>query len=137
MANGYGRTRPGPGRAALWFGWILSAAPILLMTAGAVMVFVGGPKMQDEFVNRFGYPATFAPVLGILEIVCVVLYAVPQTAVLGAIVITGYLGGAVATHVRISDPGYVIPLALGIVAWAGLFLREPRLRLLIPWRRRV
>jgi len=131
----YGGVRQSLGRVALWVGWILSAAPILLMAFGAAMVFVGSPQMRDEFVNRFGYSASFAPILGMLELGCVVLYAIPQTAVLGAIVMTGYLGGAVATHVRIGDPGFVIPLALGIVVWGGIYLREPRLRALLPLRR--
>ena len=79
----YGGVRQSLGRVALWVGWILSAAPILLMAFGAAMVFVGSPQMRDEFVNRFGYSASFAPILGMLELGCVVLYAIPQTAVLG------------------------------------------------------
>jgi len=130
-----GRAGPTPGRITLWIGWILSAAPILLMSFGAAMAFVGNPQMQDEFVNRFGYSASFAPVLGFLEFGCAILYAIPRTAVLGAVVLTGYLGGAVATHVRIGDPAFVIPLVLGVVVWGGIYLREPRLRALLPFRK--
>jgi len=124
-----------PGRAARWAGRILTALPILLMVFSAGMKFVGNPQMVDEFVNRFGYPASLAPLLGVVELSCVVLYAIPRTAVLGAILLTGFLGGAVATHVRIGDPSYLIPLGLGVVAWAGLYLREERLRALLPLRR--
>jgi hypothetical protein len=105
------------------------------MLFSASMKCAGNPQMVDEFVNRFGYPASAAPVLGAVELACVVLYAVPRTAVLGAILLTGYLGGAVATHVRIGDPSFLIPLGLGVVAWAGLYFREERLRALLPLRR--
>jgi hypothetical protein len=105
------------------------------MVFSASMKFTGNPQMVDEFVNRFGYAASAAPVLGVIELTCVVLYAIPRTAVLGAILLTGYLGGAVATHVRIGDPTFVAPLGLGVVAWAGLYLREGRLHALLPLRR--
>jgi hypothetical protein len=72
----------------------------------------------------------------VLELACVALYAIPQTAVLGAVLLTGYLGGAVATHVRVGDPGFVAPLLLGLSAWAGIFLREERLRAVLPIRKR-
>lgn len=71
--------------------------------------------------------------LGILEVACVVVYLIPRTAVLGAILLTGYLGGAVATHLRVGDPCFG-PILLGVVLWGGLFLRDPRLRTLIPLR---
>lgn len=68
--------------------------------------------------------------IGIVELLCVVVYLIPRTSVLGAILITGYFGGAVATHVRVSD-AFVIPLVLGVLAWGGLFLRDARLRELL------
>jgi hypothetical protein len=105
------------------------------MLYSASMKFAGNPQMVDEFVNRFGYPASAALILGAVEFACVVLYAVPRTAVLGAILLTGYLGGAVATHVRIGDPSFLIPLGLGVVAWAGLYYRDERLHVLLPFRR--
>lgn len=77
---------------------------------------------------------SLALALGILEIVCTVTYAVPRTAMLGAILLTGYLGGATATHVRIGD-SFISPVILGVLVWGGLFLRDPRLRALIPLRR--
>jgi hypothetical protein len=72
--------------------------------------------------------------LGAIEICCALLYAIPRTAVLGAVLLTGYLGGAIATHVRVGDPSFVTPLVLGMIAWAGLYLRDPRLRALLPLR---
>jgi hypothetical protein len=124
-----------PKRATRWIGRILTGVPVLLMLFSASMKFAGNPQMVDEFVNRFGYPASAALVLGAVELACVVLYAVPRTAVLGAILLTGYLGGAIATHVRIGDPSFLMPLGLGVVAWAGLYFREERLHALLPLRR--
>ena len=124
-----------PRRVMRWTGCILTAIPVLLMVFSASMKFSGSPQMMDEFVHRFGYPASTALILGIVEITCVILYAVPRTAVIGAILLTGYLGGAVATHVRIGDPAFLAPFGLGIIAWAGLYLRDDRLRVLLPLRR--
>lgn len=123
-----------PEGAIRWSGRILTGIPVLLMLFSASMKFTGNPQMMDELVNRFGYPANVAPVLGAVELACVVLYAVPRTAVLGAILLTGYLGGAIATHVRIGDPAFLIPLGVGVVAWAGLYCREARLHALLPLR---
>ena len=78
--------------------------------------------------------------LGIVVLICTVLYAVPQTAVLGAILLTGFLGGAVATHVRVGSPLFshiLFGLYMGLFAWGGLWLRDPRLRALLPWRREI
>jgi DoxX-like protein len=118
-----------------WAGRILTAIPILLMLFSASMKLAGSSQMLEEFVNRFGYSASVAPILGAVELTCVVLYAIPRTGILGAILLTGYLGGAIATHVRIGDPSFVIPFALGVVAWAGIYLREARLHALLPLRR--
>jgi len=73
--------------------------------------------------------------LGIVEASCAILYLIPRTAVLGAILVTGYLGGAVATHARVGDPAFITPALLGVIAWLGLFLRDRRVRALIPLRR--
>ncbi|NJN37230.1 MAG: DoxX family protein [Nitrospiraceae bacterium] len=71
--------------------------------------------------------------LGVLELVCVILYIIPRTAVLGAILLTGYLGGAILTHLRVGDP-FIGPVVFGVFIWGGLFLRDPRVRALIPVR---
>lgn len=121
-------------RAILWIGRILTAIPILLMLFSASMKFAGSPQMMDEFVTRLGYPAHTAAILGAVELACVIVYAIPRTAVLGAILMTGYLGGAIATHVRIGDPSFIAPLGLGVIAWGGIYLREERLHALLPLR---
>jgi hypothetical protein len=84
-----------------------------------------------------GYPASLAVGIGGLLLACVVVYAIPGTSILGAILLTGYLGGAVATHVRVSDPLFetLFPVIFGVLTWAGIFLRDDRLRTLIPLRR--
>ncbi len=123
-----------PNRVIAWTGRILTGVPILLMLFSASMKLAGSPQMLDEFVNRLGYPANTAGVLGVVELACVILYAIPRTAVLGAILMTGYLGGAVATHVRIGDPSFIFPLGLGVIAWGGIYLREERLRTVLPFR---
>jgi hypothetical protein len=91
------------------------------------------PSVAEEF-HRLGYPEKTTRPIAAAEIGGAILFLIPQTAVLGAIVLTGYLGGATATHVRVEDP-FVGPIVIGVLVWLALFLREPRLRALIPWRR--
>jgi hypothetical protein len=92
------------------------------------------PADVIEGMNKLGWNPSLALGLGIVELACVVIYLVPQTAVLGAILLTGYLGGAIATHVRLNE-SFAIPVILGIVIWAALYLRDPRLRALVPLRK--
>jgi hypothetical protein len=113
-----------------WTGRVLSALPVLMLLLSASMKLSHAPGFVEQWV-KFGYLERTATPLGIVEISCALLYAVPKTRVLGAILLTGYLGGAVATHVRVGDV-FVMPLVLGIVVWAGLFLRDRRLRQLLP-----
>jgi hypothetical protein len=117
----------------LWTGRVLTALPILMMLFSAGMKFSHSREMVASFTVKFGFPEGALLVIGIVELACLALYAIPQTSVLGAILMTGYLGGAMATHVRLGEP-FVIPLLLGVLAWGGLYLREPRLRALIPLR---
>lgn len=91
------------------------------------------PSVAEEF-HRLGYPQNTTRPIAAVEIASAILYAVPQTSVLGAILLTGYLGGATATHVRVEDP-FLGPIVIGVLVWLAIFLREPRLRALIPWRR--
>lgn len=114
----------------LWTGRVLSALPVLMLFLSASMKLSHAAGFVEQWV-KFGYPENTATPLGIVELSCAVLYAVPKTRVLGAILLTGYLGGAVATHVRVGDV-FFMPLVLGIIAWAGLFLRDARLRELLP-----
>jgi hypothetical protein len=115
-----------------WAGWILGILPVPLLLFSAAGKFL----QPDQVVKGFedlGWPLDVAVALGVVELGCVVLYLIPQTAVLGAILLTGYLGGAIATHVRIGE-GFIIQSLLGIAFWLGLYLRDPRVRALIPLR---
>ena len=120
-------------RAVVWIGRALSALTVLGLGFSAVMKLQRPPEVVEPFVNQFGYREGSLLAIGVLEASCAILYAVPHTAVLGAILVAAYLGGAVATHVRVGDP-FVAPIILGVIAWAGLYLREPRLRPLLPIR---
>ena len=123
-----------PTKRALWAGRVLSALPVLLLLFSASMKLARPPMVMEQFVGKFGYPESTLTAIAVLEISCAALYTIPQTAVLGAVLVTGYLGGAVATHVRVGDV-FVPPLALGLFVWAGIYLREGRLRALLPLRR--
>jgi DoxX-like family len=117
----------------LWAGRIISALPVLLMVFGGVFGVLKPAAAMPGFLH-YGYPErVFLPIC-ILELVCAVVYAIPRTSVLGAILLTGYLGGATATHVRIGEPIFFVPVILGVFVWGGLYLRDGRLRALIPLR---
>lgn len=122
-------------RAAFWTGWIISALPVLALVMSASMKLA---KVQAAVAGfqKYGYPEHVIVVLGVIELFCAVVYLIPPTAILGAILATGYFGGAIATHVRVGEPAFVTPLVLGVLLWLGLFLREPRLRALVPLRTR-
>lgn len=122
-----------PGKGAMIAGWILSVLPCLMLLFSGVMKFMGGEELAKGF-DHLGWPVKLAVTLGVIELVSTVLYLVPKTAVLGAILLTGYLGGAMATHLRIEEP-VIIQFLLGVVLWLGLFLRDTRLRALIPFVR--
>ena len=119
----------------VWAGRVLSALPSLMMLGSGGAKLAAVPEVVDMLSNKLGYPASSLPVIGALEVGSVVLYLIPQTSVLGAIVITGYLGGAIASHVRISDPGWPTVLVLATMVWAGLGLRDSRLMALLPIRK--
>jgi DoxX-like protein len=117
----------------LWTGLIISALPVLLLVFSGVLKLIKPAVVVEEFA-RLGYPESLVVGIGILELSCTVVYLIPRSSVLGAILLTGYLGGAVATHVRIGDP-FFNPIIPGILVWVGLFLRDNRLRALIPLQR--
>ena len=123
----------GVSRTALWAGRVVSALPVLMLLMSAAMKFAKPAAVVEGF-GHLGWPDRLALALGILEVSVTILYVIPRTAVLGAILVTGYLGGAIATHVRIGDP-FVAPIVLGVLVWLGLYLRDVRLRSLIPLRR--
>ncbi|MCC6406084.1 MAG: DoxX family protein [Planctomycetes bacterium] len=114
----------------VWTGRVLSGLAVLVLATSAVMKFVK-PADFDEGMQHIGWATTKANGLAVLELACTALYLVPRTSVLGAILITGYLGGAIATHVRVDDEVLVQPL-LGVLVWLGLWLRERRLREVLP-----
>ena len=120
-------------RALVWVGRVISVLPGLMLILSAVMKFVK-PVQVMEGMTKLGYPEGLAFGLGIVELTCTLIYLIPNTAVLGAILLTGYLGGAVASHVRVGDP-FFGPLIPGVLVWVGLYLRDERLRALVPFRR--
>jgi hypothetical protein len=109
----------------LWTGRVLSGLPVPLLLLSASMKLSHPPMVVERFVGKLGYPASVLPALAVLELFCTIVYVVPRTAVLGAVLLTGYLGGAVATHVRVGE-AFVVPLLLGVLLWAGLYLRDAR-----------
>lgn len=123
--------------ATRWTGRIFTAIPLaFLVFDGAIKL--AGIKAVTDAMPQLGWPVALAAPLGIILLSCVALYAIPQTAVFGAILLTGYLGGAVATHLRVGDPLFshiLFPAYVGAMIWGGLFLRDARVRALIPFRR--
>ena len=106
----------------------------MLIMSGVMKLMPPSAEMEKNMATQ-GWPMKLLVPLAIVEFSCTVLYLIPQTSVLGAILLTGYLGGAVATHVRIEDPLFFIPVIAGILVWLGLFLRDARLRALVPLRK--
>lgn len=123
-----------PKKWELWTGRVFTALPSLMLLFSASMKLSHAPQVVDMFTGKFGFKESSLTPIGILEIAVTVLYLIPRTAVLGAILIAAYLGGAVVTHLRVGDP-FVAPALLGVLAWGGLFLRDMRLRALLPLRR--
>ena len=127
-----------PARSSLWIGAILSALPVLFLLFDGVIKLLLIAPVRDSFA-RLGYAPSVALGIGLLELACLTLYVVPRTAILGAILLTGYLGGAVATHLRVGDPlisHVLFPCYVGALLWMGLLLRHERLREILPLRRR-
>ena len=120
----------------LWTGRIISALPVLFLLMDGVMKLFK-PRVVVEATVQLGYPESVIVGLGIVLITCTVLYIIPPTSVLGAILLTGYLGGAVATHVRVGEGLFPVlfPVIVGVLIWGGLYLRDERVRTLIPLRR--
>jgi len=127
-------SQPAPvSKGALWTGYVLGVIPALMLVMSAVMKFLKPPDVMTGMV-QLGWEESHLLSLGILELACTILYLIPQTSVLGAILLTGYLGGVVATHFRVHDPLWHVltPVFLGVMLWLGLYLRDRRLRALAP-----
>jgi hypothetical protein len=118
----------------VWVGRVISILASLLFLLSAFFKLKDGPQVTQGMAH-LGLAAPLLLPLAILEISCVVIYLIPATSVLGAILLAGYIGGAICTHMRVGDPFYV-QIALGIFVWLGVYLREDRLKALIPLRAR-
>jgi hypothetical protein len=134
-------TQAGPvSKGRLWTGRIISALVVLFLLFDSITKVLK-VRVVLEASAQLGYPVNTIVAIGIILLVCTVFYIIPQTAVLGTILLTGYLGGAVAANLRIASPMFntFFPIVFGVLAWVGIFLRESRLGALIPfrtWRRR-
>ena len=117
----------------VWVGRGISVLVSLGFVVSAIMKLVGGAEVK-EGIAHLGLRASMLTPLSILELACAVVYLIPATAVLGAILLTGYIGGAICTHWRVGDP-FFIQVALGLFVWLGIYLREDRLKALLPVRR--
>lgn len=120
--------------AATIIGWILALPPVGLMLMSAYFKLARVPMAVEGF-QKAGYADSAILYIGIAEVACVLLYLIPQTAVLGAILMVGYLGGAANHHVRSQETEFIVPILLGVIAWLGLYLRDRRIRQLVPIRR--
>ena len=122
-------------RRTFWTGVVVSTVPVLFLTMDGVMKLFK-PEIVVKSTEELGYSEQVIVPLGIVLLVCTVLYAIPRTAMTGAILLTGYLGGAVATHVRVGESAFsiVFPIIVGGLIWAGLYLRDSRTSELIPFR---
>jgi hypothetical protein len=117
-------------KKARWAGYILSALPVLLLLFSATMKFMRPAQVVEGFAH-FGFQESLILKLGIVELTCTIIYLIPRTSILGAILLTGYLGGATCTHVRAGE-NFILPVLAGVLVWGGLYLRDPRIRALIP-----
>jgi len=122
-------------RWILWIGWVLSLWPAFVIVSSATWKLTRNAWYVHEF-GRIGWPESALTLLACLQLASLVLYLIPPTAVLGAVLLTGYLGGAIATYTRMGEAYPVlVPLSTSLIAWAGIYLREKRLRSLLPIRR--
>jgi hypothetical protein len=124
-------------RSMVWIGWIMSGIVVLFLLFDGITKLIMIDPVVDATI-RIGFPLDVIRPLGIVCLACAILYAIPRTSILGAILLTGFLGGAVASKVRLEDPLFsqvLFGVYVGVLAWAGLYLRDGRLRSLIPLRR--
>ena len=125
-----------PSKGSIWTGRVISALIVLFLLFDSVLKFMKPAPVVETFAH-LGLSMSLANPLGIILIVCALLYAIPQTSILGAILLSGYLGGAVCTHLRVGDPLFshiLFPTYMGALLWLAIYLRDVRLRALIPFR---
>ena len=121
-----------PSGKMVWAGRILSGLIVVALLALNAMGLLNKAESLKHFV-AYGYPESAFVPISIVFFVCILVYAIPRTAIFGAILLTGYFGGAVATHVRAGEP-YFFPIVVAVLAWLGIFLRDEKLRALVPLR---
>ena len=124
--------------AMLWTGRVLTALFALFMLGASVTPKLLQMPVAEETMAQLGWPPGYALMIGAIELACVALYLVPRTSVLGAVLMMGLLGGAMATQIRAGNPLFshvLFSLYLGLVMWGGLWLRDPQLRAIFPFRR--
>lgn len=123
-------------RGAVWTSRVLTGVIVVFLLFDGIIKFMMIQPVVDSF-NELGYPVEHAYLIGAIDVACAVLLAIPRTAVLGAVLLTGLLGGAISTHLRIGSPLFshtLFGVYMGLIAWVGVYLREPRLRALLPLR---
>jgi hypothetical protein len=118
---------------SLWIGRAISLLPVLVMLMGVYFNLSRQPDAVRGF-DKYGFPGHLMRPIGVAALICTILYVIPQTSVLGAILLTGYLGGATCTHIRVEEAQFVIPVLVGVLVWLGLLLRDNRIRALIPFK---
>ena len=121
-------------KASIWAGRIITTLVVLLLVFDGAIKALKLPGAVDGAVQA-GYPAGQVMPIGLVLLACVAIYVIPRTSILGAILLTGYLGGATATMVRMSNRLFALPVVFGVLVWAGLFFRDACLRALIPMRK--
>jgi hypothetical protein len=126
-------SKSGARKGARVTGWVLSALIALFIGSGGINALRGAAFVVAG-VARFGFPASSLTGLGIAELLCALLFLIPRTAALGAILFTGFFGGAVATHARVGDPTWPIPVVFAILVWVALLLRDSRFHIIRPSR---
>ena len=134
MNAGNALTRVNWTRWVVWIGRVVSLWPVYVLTSSATWKLTREPWYVAEW-QRIGYDDAMLLTIGIVQVTCLLLYIVPQTSVLGTVLLTGYLGGAIASYARMGEPSPIlVPLSTSLTAWLGLYLREPRLWTLLPLR---
>jgi len=121
----------------VWTGRVLSALFVLFMLGASVTPKLFGMQVADDNMRQLGWPDGFVLMIGIIELACVLLYVFPKTSVLGAVLTMALLGGAMATQIRVGTPLFshqLFSIYLGLFMWGGLWLRDPALRAIFPWR---
>lgn len=119
-------------------GWVLTGLFALFMLGASIAPKFAGAEVADEIMQQLGWPDGYVLMIGLIELGCLLLYLYGRTSVLGAVLMMGLLGGAMATQVRVGNPLFthiLFSIYLGLFMWGGLWLRDPELRRLFPWRR--